>query len=61
MRGFKERGNINTPPELAILNQTDRFSLAIDAIDQIPRYRVTGSSVREALLNQRIACQHHAY
>jgi xylulose-5-phosphate/fructose-6-phosphate phosphoketolase len=61
VRGYKEKGNINTPLELAILNQTDRFSLAIDAIDRIPRISETGSSVREALLNQQIACLNHAY
>jgi xylulose-5-phosphate/fructose-6-phosphate phosphoketolase len=61
VRGYKEKGNINTPLELAILNQTDRFSLAIDAIDRIPRFADTGSSLREALLNQQIACLHHAY
>src|SRR6266850_516522 len=61
VRGYKEQGNINTPLELAILNQTDRFSLAIDAIDRMPRFRVTGSGVREALLNQQIACKNHAY
>ena len=49
VRGYKEQGNINTPLELAIRNQTDRFSLAIDAIDRIPRFRVTGSCVREQL------------
>ena len=47
--------------ELAIRNQTDRFSLAIDAIDRMPRFRVTASSAREALLNQQIACKSHAY
>jgi xylulose-5-phosphate/fructose-6-phosphate phosphoketolase len=61
VRGYKEQGNINTPLELAILNQTDRFSLAIDAIDRIPRFRDTGSSMREALLNRQIACKNHAY
>jgi xylulose-5-phosphate/fructose-6-phosphate phosphoketolase len=61
VRGYKEQGNINTPLELAIRNQTDRFSLAIDAIDRIPRFRVTGSGVREALLNQQIACKNHAW
>ena len=40
VRGYKEQGNINTPLELAIRNQTDRFSLAIDAIDRMPRLRV---------------------
>ena len=61
VRGYKEQGNINTPLELAIRNQTDRFSLAIDAIDRIPRFCETGSSVREALLDQQIACMQHAY
>ena len=61
MRGYKEMGNINTPLELAIRNQTDRFSLAIDAIDRIPRFRETGSAVREALLDRQIACLQHAY
>jgi xylulose-5-phosphate/fructose-6-phosphate phosphoketolase len=61
VRGYKEQGNINTPLELAIRNQTDRFSLVIDAIDRMPRFRVIGSSVREAMLNQQIACKNHAW
>jgi xylulose-5-phosphate/fructose-6-phosphate phosphoketolase len=36
VRGYKEHGNINTPLDLAMLNQTDRFSLAIDVIDRVP-------------------------
>jgi xylulose-5-phosphate/fructose-6-phosphate phosphoketolase len=60
VRGYKEQGNINTPLELAIRNQTDRFSLAIDAIDRMPRFQVTGSSVRENLRNQQIDCKNHA-
>ena len=61
VRGYKEHGNINTPLELAIRNQADRFSLAIDAIDRMERFRVIGSGAREELLNQQIACQNHAY
>jgi xylulose-5-phosphate/fructose-6-phosphate phosphoketolase len=61
VRGYKEQGNINTPLELAIRNQTDRFTLAMDAIDRIPRFRVTGAGVREALLDAQIACTQHAY
>ena len=61
VRGYKEQGNINTPLELAIRNQADRFSLAIDAIDRMPRFRVTGAGAREALLNRQIACEQHAY
>lgn len=61
VRGYKEQGNINTPLELAIRNQADRFSLAIDAIDRMPRFRVKGASVREALVNEQIACKRHAH
>ena len=61
VRGYKEQGNINTPLELAIRNQADRFSLAIDAIDRMPRFRVSGASAREALVNQQIAAKEHAY
>jgi xylulose-5-phosphate/fructose-6-phosphate phosphoketolase len=61
VRGYKEQGNINTPLELAIRNQTDRFSLAIDAIDRVPRIGNRGAHVREALLNQQIACKNHAF
>jgi xylulose-5-phosphate/fructose-6-phosphate phosphoketolase len=61
VRGYKEQGNIDTPLELAIRNQTDRFSLAIDAIDRAPRIGGQGAHVREALLDQQIACKEHAY
>jgi xylulose-5-phosphate/fructose-6-phosphate phosphoketolase len=61
VRGYKEKGNINTPLELAIQNQTDRFSLAIDAIDRMPRFQVKGAGVREALLNHQIDAKSHAH
>src|SRR5829696_6551929 len=31
------------------------------AIDRMPRFHVTGSSAREALLDQQIACSNHAH
>jgi xylulose-5-phosphate/fructose-6-phosphate phosphoketolase len=61
VRGYKEKGNINTPMELAIQNQVDRFTLAIDAIDRVPSLKVRGSHAREALLNHQIDCRHYAY
>jgi xylulose-5-phosphate/fructose-6-phosphate phosphoketolase len=47
VRGYREKGNIDTPFELALRNGTDRYSLAIDAIDLIPSLGNTGSSARE--------------
>ena len=61
MRGYKEHGNIFTPLELAIRNETDRSTLAMDAIDRIPRLRVSAAGVRDELANQRIACEQYAY
>ncbi len=49
VRGYKEQGSINTPLQLAINNQIDRFSLAIDVIDRVPRLRNRGSHVKEWL------------
>jgi len=61
VRGYKERGNINTPLDLAIQNQIDRFSLAIDAIDRIPALRVAGAHAKEEFRNLQIECQRYAY
>ncbi|TMA72695.1 MAG: phosphoketolase, partial [Deltaproteobacteria bacterium] len=61
VRGYKEKGNINTPLDLAIRNQIDRFSLAIDVIDRVPRLRVAGAHVKEKLRNMQIDCQSYAY
>ncbi|MBV9669394.1 MAG: phosphoketolase family protein, partial [Acidobacteriales bacterium] len=61
VRGYKEKGNINTPLELAISNEADRFSLAIDAIDRIPKLRDVGSHAKEKFRNEQIACRHYAY
>jgi xylulose-5-phosphate/fructose-6-phosphate phosphoketolase len=61
VRGYKEQGNINTPMELAIRNQIDRFDLVIDAIDRVPALRVAGARVKEKMKNQILECQHFAY
>ncbi len=47
--------------ELAVENQTDRFTLAMDAIDRIPRLRVSAAGIRDELANERIACQQYAF
>jgi len=61
VRGYKEKGNINTPLELAISNQIDRFSLAIDVIDRIPRLQAAAAHVKQKLLDLQIECRHYAY
>ncbi|KAK5995711.1 putative phosphoketolase [Cladobotryum mycophilum] len=61
VRGYREKGNIDTPLELAIRNQTDRFSLAIEAIDRMPHLRNRGSAARQAMLNTQIAARNEAF
>jgi len=61
VRGYKEKGNINTPLDLAIQNQIDRFSIAIDVIDRVPALEVSGAHAKEALRNRQIECQEYAY
>ncbi|HEY6293259.1 MAG TPA: phosphoketolase family protein [Terriglobia bacterium] len=52
VRGYKEKGNINTPLQLAIENQVDRFSLAIDVIDRVPKLQARGAHAKEWLKDQ---------
>jgi xylulose-5-phosphate/fructose-6-phosphate phosphoketolase len=61
VRGYREKGNIDTPLELAIRNHTDRFSLAIEAIDCMPHLRNSGSAARQALLNAQISACNIAF
>jgi xylulose-5-phosphate/fructose-6-phosphate phosphoketolase len=61
VRGYKEKGNINTPMELAINNETDRFSLAIDAIDRTPKLQKIGSHAKAKFRDMQIDCRNYAY
>lgn len=61
VRGYKEKGNINTPLELAIQNQVDRFSIAIDVIDRVPRLQSSGAHAKEDFKDRQIQCREYAY
>jgi xylulose-5-phosphate/fructose-6-phosphate phosphoketolase len=61
VRGYKEQGNINTPLELAICNQIDRFSIAIDVIDRVPKLKSAGAHTKEQLKDEQIACRNYAF
>jgi xylulose-5-phosphate/fructose-6-phosphate phosphoketolase len=61
VRGYKEKGSINTPLELAIDNNIDRFSLAMDVIDRVPRLQRIGGHAKERFLNEQIECRNYAH
>ncbi len=61
VRGYKEKGNINTPLELAIENQVDRFNLVIDVIDRVPKLGSAAAYVRERMKNAIIEYSNYAF
>lgn len=62
VRGYKEKGNIDTPLELSIRNESDRYSLAILAIDLCgAKLGNRGAAARERLLNTRVKAKNFAY
>ena len=51
VRGYKEKGNINTPLELAILNETSRFNLVLDVIARVPGLRARAGGLEQSMKN----------
>lgn len=61
VRGYKEEGNINTPLELAINNQIDRFNLVIDVINRVPKLGSAAAHVKERMKNKIIESVTYAH
>jgi xylulose-5-phosphate/fructose-6-phosphate phosphoketolase len=59
VRGYKEEGTTTTPFDMTVLNQVDRFNLAIDVIDRVPRLQGASGRARETLKNKLI--EHRIY
>jgi len=60
VRGYKEHGDINTPLDLAMRNQIDRFDLVIDVIDRVPKLNVAGAHVKEHMRDLIIENENYA-
>jgi len=61
VRGYKEKGNINTPLELAMNNQIDRFNLVIDVIDRVPRLGSRAAHIKERMKEAILSHRHYAH
>jgi len=61
VRGYKEKGNINTPLELAMNNQIDRFNLVIDVIDRVPGLGSRAAHVKERMKEAILASRAYAH
>jgi xylulose-5-phosphate/fructose-6-phosphate phosphoketolase len=53
VRGYKEEGTTTTPFDMVMMNDMDRFHLAIDVIDRVPELGTRAVVVRQQLLDLR--------
>jgi xylulose-5-phosphate/fructose-6-phosphate phosphoketolase len=54
VRGYKEEGTTTTPFDMTVLNDMDRFHLAADVVDRVPRLQRTGAHFKQFLRDKLI-------
>jgi len=54
VRGYKEEGTTTTPFDMVMLNDLDRFHLAIDVLDRVPSLANTCGPLRQELEDRRL-------
>jgi xylulose-5-phosphate/fructose-6-phosphate phosphoketolase len=59
VHGYKEEGTITTPFDMTVLNELDRFHLAGDAVDRVPRLQQINAHVQQHL--RRKLFEHKQY
>jgi xylulose-5-phosphate/fructose-6-phosphate phosphoketolase len=59
VRGYKEEGTTTTPFDMTVLNEIDRYHLAGDVVDRVPRLQRVGAHFKQYLRNQLV--EHKRY
>ena len=59
VRGYKEEGTTTTPFDMVVLNDLDRFHLAQDVIDRVPKLQSTGAHAKQLLRDKLIEPRHY--
>ena len=59
VRGYKEEGTTTTPFDMTVLNDLDRFHLAGDVVDRVPRLQRIGAHFKQFLRNKLV--EHRNY
>jgi xylulose-5-phosphate/fructose-6-phosphate phosphoketolase len=59
VRGYKEEGTTTTPFDMTVLNDLDRFHLAGDVVDRVPRLQRVGAHFKQWLRNRLV--EHKQY
>src|SRR5579875_2992970 len=59
VRGYKEEGTTTTPFDMTVLNELDRFHLASDVIDRVPRIADIAGHVKQLLRDKLVEHRRH--
>ena len=59
VRGYKEEGTTTTPFDMTVLNDLDRFHLAGDVIDRVPRLRNSAGHFKQFLRDKLTDHKHY--
>jgi xylulose-5-phosphate/fructose-6-phosphate phosphoketolase len=59
VRGYKEEGTTTTPFDMTVLNEIDRYHLAGDVVDRVPRLQRVGAHFKQYLRDQLV--EHKRY
>jgi len=59
VRGYKEEGTTTTPFDMTVLNDLDRFHLAGDVVDRVPKLQKIGAHFKQMLRNKLV--EHKQY
>jgi xylulose-5-phosphate/fructose-6-phosphate phosphoketolase len=59
VRGYKEEGTTTTPFDMTVMNDIDRFHLAADVVDRVPRLQRIGAHFKQFLRDKLI--EHKQY
>ena len=59
VRGYKEEGTTTTPFDMTVMNDLDRYHLAGDVVDRVPRLQRVGAHFKQFLRNKLV--EHKQY
>ena len=59
VRGYKEEGTTTTPFDMTVLNDLDRYHLAGDVVDRVPRLQRIGGQFQQFLRDKLVAHQEY--
>jgi xylulose-5-phosphate/fructose-6-phosphate phosphoketolase len=59
VRGYKEEGTTTTPFDMVMMNDLDRYHLAMDVLDRVPGLGPAHASLRQDMVDRRLRARAH--